>query len=137
MTKNLTRIESSVSIRFQMNPDIFKILSESNKDIDNQKLMDYVAGKLSAGESHELEAQMAENEFLNDALEGLQHVKDKKNLEGIVDVLNNDLHKKLNQKKSRKEKRKIKEFTWIYYTIVLILLFIILTWVVIHYLQSR
>jgi anti-sigma factor RsiW len=120
-----------------MNPDILKILSDSNKDIDNQKLMDYVAGKLSASESHELEALMAENDFLNDALEGLQQVKDKKNLEGMVDVLNNDLHKKLNQKKNRKDKRKIKELTWIYYAIVLILLFIILTWVVIYYLQSR
>ena len=119
-----------------MNPDILKILSDSNKDIDNQKLMDYVAGKLSASESHELEAQMAENEFLNDALEGLQQVRDKKNLEGMVDVLNNDLQKKLNQKKNRKEKRKLKEFTWIYYAIVLILLFIILTWFVIHHLHN-
>ena len=33
-----------------MNDDLLNILSNSNKDIDNQKLMDYLSGKLSAAE---------------------------------------------------------------------------------------
>ena len=38
-----------------MNNDLLNILSNSNKDIDNQKLMDYVAGKLTEQEKHEVE----------------------------------------------------------------------------------
>lgn len=38
-----------------MSYDILKILSASNKDIDNQKLMDYLAGHLSSKETHEVE----------------------------------------------------------------------------------
>ena len=39
----------------QMNPDLLNILSHSNKDIDNQKLMDYLSGKLSEKERQEVE----------------------------------------------------------------------------------
>ena len=52
--------------------DLLNILSNSNKDIDNQKLMDYLAGKLSAQEKHDFEKQMAESAMVNDAVEGLQ-----------------------------------------------------------------
>ncbi len=38
-----------------MNQDLLNILANSNKDIDNQKLMDYLNGKLSDDEKHELE----------------------------------------------------------------------------------
>lgn len=91
-----------------MSPDLLKILSDSNKDIDNQKLMDYLAGQLSAKESHEVEKWMAESEFINDAVEGLQKVEDKTRIETLVSQLNNDLHKKLDQKQTRKEKENLK-----------------------------
>ena len=38
-----------------MNDDLLNILSGSNKDIDNQKLMDYISNKLSAEQKHEFE----------------------------------------------------------------------------------
>ncbi len=38
-----------------MDDDLLNILSNSNKDIDNQKLMDYLSDKLSAEEKHEFE----------------------------------------------------------------------------------
>ena len=120
-----------------MSYDILKILSESNKDIDNQKLMDYVAGKLSAKDTHEVEKWMADSEFANDAVEGLQQVQNKKKLESVVEQLNRDLQKKLEQKKTRKEKRKLKDQPWIYYTIILILFLIIITWFVIQRIPAR
>lgn len=119
-----------------MNNDLLNILSNSNKDIDNQKLMDYLAGKLSAEESHEVERIMAENEFMNDAMEGLGTMKDKKHLESLVAQLNTDLHTKLEKKKIRKEKRKLKEYPWIYFALVFILILIVITWYVIHRLQQ-
>ena len=115
-----------------MNYDLLKILSDSNKDIDNQKLMDYIAGKLSAEEKHEVEKWMADSAFMNDAVEGLESVKNKAELHDLVQQLNHDLQKKLEKKRQLKEKRKLKDQPWIYYAIVLILFLMIITWYVIN-----
>jgi len=118
-----------------MNNDLINILSNSNKDIDNQKLMDYLAGKLSAEEKHEIEKLMADNDFVNDALEGLGEVNNKK-IQDIVDQMNMSLQKKLKQKKIRKEKRRLKEYPWIYLAIAVILVLIVLAYYIIHRLES-
>ncbi len=118
-----------------MNNDLLNILSNSNKDIDNQKLMDYLAGKLSAEEKHEVEKLMADNDFVNDAVEGLGEVKNRKNIQAIVDQVNIDLQKKLEQKKIRKEKRRLKEYPWIYLAIIIILVLVVLAYYVIHKLE--
>jgi hypothetical protein len=114
-----------------MNNDLLNILSNSNKDIDNQKLMDYLSGKLSDQEKHEVEKWMVDNEFENEALEGLQELAGKKNLEGYVDQLNKELRHYIRDKKDRREKRKINNSFWIYTAIVFILLVIILAYMVI------
>ncbi len=115
-----------------MKPDLINILSNSNKDIDNQQLMDYISGKLSDSETHNVEADMIDDDFMNDAVEGLQTVNDKKKLNFFVDQINHDLQKKLTNKKARKHKRQIKDQSFIYIAIILILLLIILAYVVIH-----
>ena len=55
-----------------MSNDLLNILSNSNKDIDNQKLMDYISGKLSGSEKHQVEQWMIDNNFESEAMEGLQ-----------------------------------------------------------------
>jgi hypothetical protein len=114
-----------------MNYDLLKILSHSNKDIDNQQLMDYIAGKLTAEEKHEVEKWMADSQFMNDAVEGLQSVKNKENINELVEQMNQDLQKKLEKKRLRKQKRKLKEQPWIYYAIVLVIFLIVMTWYII------
>lgn len=120
-----------------MNRDLLNILSNSNKDIDNQKLMDYLAGKLSAQDKHEVEAWMLENDFENEAVEGLQQVHGKKNIESYVDQLNKDLNKYISKKKERRLKRKVQEAPWIYVAILLILTLVVLGYVVIKKLQGH
>ena len=118
--------------------DLLKILSNSNKDIDNQKLMDYLSGKLSEEEKHEIEKIMADSEFVNDAVEGLEEVKDKKDVSAFVDQLNANLKKELEKKKKRKLKRTFKDQPWTYISILLILLLVIISFIVIrNYLDSR
>jgi anti-sigma factor RsiW len=114
-----------------MDDKLFNILSNSNKDIDNQKLMDYLSGKLSAEEKHEVEKQMNDSDFVNDAVEGLEGVKNKKDLSFLVEQLNADLHKQLDKKKKRKKKRALKDQPWVYITIIVILLLIIIGFIVI------
>ncbi len=114
-----------------MNEDLLKILSSSNKDIDNQKLMDYLSDKLSEEEKHNLEEAMADSELINDAVEGLKSFHDKKDVNVLVEQLNANLKKQLEKKKSKKLKRKIKDLPWLYLTIILILILILIGFLVI------
>ncbi len=114
-----------------MNEDLLNILSNSNKDIDNQKLMDYLSDKLSEEEKHHLEEAMADSELISDAVEGLKSFHDKKDVNALVEQLNANLKKQLEKKKSKKLKRKIKDQPWLYLTIVLILILILIGFLVI------
>src|SRR2546423_15427161 len=119
--------------------DLLNILGNSNKDIDNQKLMDYLSGKLSAAEKHEVEKQMVENELVNDAVEGLQQFKDQKKLDAYVDQLQKQLNTYIANKKERRKKR---WFTsqydqWIYISIFIVLLLIIIAYMVIRKLPHQ
>ncbi|MEP7231756.1 MAG: hypothetical protein ABI691_15950 [Ginsengibacter sp.] len=114
-----------------MNEDLLNILSNSNKDIDNQKLMDYLSDKLSEDEKHNLEEAMADSELISDAVEGLKSFHDKKDVNALVEQLNANLKKQLEKKKSKKLKRKIKDLPWLYLTIVLMLILILIGFLVI------
>jgi hypothetical protein len=120
-----------------MDYDLLKILSHSNKDIDNQKLMDYIAGKLSAEEKHEVEKWMADSHFMSDAVEGLEAVTNKAKITDTVEQLNQDLLKRLEKKRNKKRKRQLKDAPWIYYAIIITLFLIIITWYILDKLGAR
>ena len=107
------------------------ILSHSNKDIDNQKLMDYLAGKLSAEEKHEVEKWMIDNEFAGDAFEGLNKFPPRKDLGKYVDNLNKELAAYILQKKHRRDRKKLNQPSWLYIAIIVILMVLIVTFFVI------
>ncbi len=105
-------------------------------DKNQQKLFDYLTSRMPDQEQHDFEAHMEEDDFMSDAVEGLQSVKDKNNLASLVLQLNADLKKQVNNKKARKEKRNIKEQPWIYFALVLLLLLIVAGYLVISRLYS-
>lgn len=113
-----------------MNNDLKDILSNSNKDIDNQQLMDYLSQQLSQAKEHDIEKTMADDPFINDAIEGLQDLKPAKDLQLYVDQLNSDLKKQIAKKKRRKEKRRQKDQPYAYFAIILILLLLVVYYVV-------
>ena len=114
-----------------MSDDLKDILSNLNKDIEQEKLLDYLNKKLPAAEAHEVEKQMADDEFMNDAVEGLEHFKNKESLSLLVEQLNRDLKKQTGKKKQQKEKRKLKDQPWIYIAVITLLLLIIISFVLI------
>jgi len=115
-----------------MNNDLLNILPDNNNGIDDQKLMDYLNGKLSGEEKYEVEKWMAANDMANDAVEGLQHIKEKKDLQLYVDQLNQNLQAQLQKKKQRRAKIKLKEYPWVYFTVVLILLLCVIGYVLLR-----
>ncbi|HXS58700.1 MAG TPA: hypothetical protein VN726_21375 [Hanamia sp.] len=114
-----------------MSDDLLNILSNSNKDIDNQKLMDYLSDRLSPEEKHEVEQSLIDSDMMNDALEGLQKFKNKKDITSFVDQLNTNLKKQIDKKKFKNEKRRIKDMPWLYFSIVLIIIIILISFAVI------
>ncbi len=118
-------------VNSKMSDNLKDILNNSNKDIDNQKLMDYLSRQLSKQDSHDMEKLMADDEFINDAVEGLEQFSNKKNMTVSVEQLNRELEKQIAKKKSRKEKRKLKEQPWVYYTIILLLILIVICYVLV------
>jgi len=114
-------------------PDRLKdILSHLSTEVDQETLLKYLEGRLSEEQKHEVEKKMLASEFGDDAMEGLQEIKNKKDLSSLVEQLNRDLHKKLEKKKQRREKFRIKDQPWLYITIVIILLLIVLSFVVVY-----
>ena len=118
-----------------MDENLKDILSNLNTDVNQDALMAYLQGKLSAREKHELEKQLLDNDFAEDALEGLQAVKDETRLRGIVDGLNRDLQKKTARRKAMRDKLRIKDQPWLYITILIFLLLIVLSFLIIHRMQ--
>jgi len=113
-----------------MSNDLKDILSNSNKDIDNQQLMDYLSNQLSKADSHAMEKDMVDDEFMNDAVEGLQKMEHPKDMQAFVEQLNNDLHKQIAKNKNRKEKRGLKEQPYTYVTIIIILILVVISFIV-------
>ena len=121
-----------------MEDELLNILSNSNKDIDNQKLMDYLSDKLSREEKHEFEKKMVDSDMLSDIVEGLEKFKNKKDVSALVEQLNANLKKQLEKKKAKKLKREIKNLNWLYFSIILILIIILIGFLVIkNHLESE
>lgn len=121
-----------------MSDNLKDILSNSNKDIDNQQLMDYLSNQLSKAASHEVEKDMAADEFVNDAVEGLQNIDSKKNLQAYVEQLNSDLQKQLAINKKQKNKRRWKDSPITYIAVVIILSLLLICFVLLKkYLDTK
>ena len=78
-----------------MSDDLKKILSNLNNNIEQEKLLEYLNRQLTEEEQHDLEAQMNDDEFMSDALDGLEQMNDKTVVPLIVKELNSGLKKQL------------------------------------------
>ena len=113
-------------------PDKLKdILANLSTEVDQETLLKYLEGRLSEEQKHEVEKKMLATEFSDDAMEGLQGIKNKNDISSLVEQLNRDLHKKLEKKKQKREKFRIKDQPWLYIAIVIILLLIVISYVVV------
>lgn len=108
------------------------ILSNLSTDVDQETLLLYLQGKLSEDKKHEVEKQLLQNEFDEDAIDGLQEIKDKEQLQYMVEMLNRDLKKKTIKKKQRREKMKIKDQPWLYVSILILILLVVLCYIFIR-----
>jgi anti-sigma factor RsiW len=105
------------------------ILAQKSQ-LDPQKLMDYLEGKLGETEKHAVESMLADSAFMDDALEGLGQMKDKQKIASILQELNTQLHKNA-KARNRLSMRKNFPFPfWLLFTTVTIILLIILAYII-------
>lgn len=108
------------------------ILSHLSNEVDQETLLLYLQNKLTEEKKHEVEKLLLDNEFADNAMEGLKEIKDKKQISYMVEMLNRDLKKRLEKKKRRLERMKIKDQPWLYISILILILLIALSYMVIR-----
>ncbi|MEK7226002.1 MAG: hypothetical protein AAB221_09995 [Bacteroidota bacterium] len=119
-------------------PENYKdILSNLSTEVDQETLLLYLQGKLPQEKKHEVEKQLLQNEFDEEAMEGLQEIKDKQQIQYMVEMLNRDLKKKTEKKKKRREKMKIKDQPWLYISILILLLLLVLSYIIIRKMSGK
>lgn len=116
-----------------MSENLKDILSNLNGDTSQEKLLKYLNNQLSSEEQHEVEKNLLDDEFDNDAIDGLQEIQNKQGLELMVDALNRDLRKKLNKQKAIREKRMLKPQWTVYFSIIILLIILALVYFYIRY----
>lgn len=115
-----------------MSGDLKDILSNLSHDIDQETLLQYLQNKLPDGKRHEVEKLLLENEFAEEAMEGLKQFENKQAIHSLVDQLNADLQKKLEKKKKFRNKLRLKEQPWIYIVAIIILMLIIMAYILVR-----
>ncbi len=115
-----------------MADELKDILTHLSKDIEQEKLLQYLNKDLPDAAQHDIEKEMNDDPFINDAMEGLEQVQDKKNLPFLVQELNHQLSQQLDSRNKRRKQKPFTQQPGIYFTIALLLLLFVLAYVVIR-----
>ena len=109
-------------------------MSDLNRTYQNndERLIKYLEGKLSGEELYEFEKQMSDSSMLNDAVEGLDTIKNKHKIDNYVNDLNTHLHNYTSSKKKRRLKNKLELNDWTLQSIFLIITLCIAAYCVIR-----
>lgn len=106
-------------------------MENNNIDSNEQQLLNYLDGKLIGNELHEFEKRMAQSNLLNDAVEGLDLIKNKKNIDVYVNDLNKHLQQYTSSKKQRRLKHTLQLNQWTLLAILLVLTLGFLAYIII------
>ena len=110
----------------------FKNILDPGSEPNEASLKRYLEGTASAEERFAIENQMADEAFMNDAVEGLQNFKNPHQMEDFVNQINKELRKQTHKKKRRNLKRHIEDQNWTMISVILIIVICILGYFVIH-----
>jgi hypothetical protein len=116
--------------------DLNNILNQGSEP-NEESLKRYLAGTASEEERFEIENQMADEAFMNDAVEGLQNFKSKHQMQDYVNQINKELNKQTKKNKRRRLKRHIEDQNWTLISVILIIILCILGYSVIHLTEQQ
>ena len=105
-----------------------KNISQQN---DHELMMQYLEGKLVGEALYEFEKKMIDSTILNDAVEGLQEIENKKNIDVYVNDLNKHLQNFASSKRKRRLKNRLQLNDWTLLSILLIIALSVVGYIVI------
>jgi len=111
--------------------DLHNILSHQPEP-DEEALKKYLEGTATPEERFAIEQQMADEDFMNDAVEGLQSFKDRQLMQEYVQQINVQVQKQTTRKRQRRFRRGVDDQNWTVIAIILILTLCMLGYAVIH-----
>jgi len=120
-----------------MHNDLLDILSNKALPITNEQLVNYLTGSLTEQERHEIEKTIMDSGVDNEALEGLQMVTDKAKILQYQLEISKNLREKLQQKKPKRKRGRHLQLSYILILTGALLAFIILVWLILHFIQSN
>lgn len=111
--------------------DIKNILSKGPEPSE-EALKKYLEGTATPEERFAVENKMADEAFMNDAVEGLQNFKSQQLARDYVKDINKQIQKQTSRKKRRRIRRQMEDQNWTLISILLILILCLLGYLVIH-----
>ncbi len=118
-----------------MKADLNDIFISTKQCPGQQQLLDYIQGRLSPAEQHEVEKHVADCELCSDAMDGLAAIDQKERIPVLVREMKWELLRKL--RKKRKHTRRPTDFYMQLILIVLAILFLLLAGFWAMYFMSR
>ncbi len=113
-----------------MNPNLKNILKNLRPAPQEEELLRYLNKELTPDEQHEVEEYLIDDDFYEDAVEGLEMLSGNTDLSSVVNDLNKNLDKQL-KKKNKRRNRKIPAQTWPVISVVIILILAVVAYMVI------
>ena len=104
-----------------MNPNLKNILKHLKPAPQEEELLRYLNKELTTEDQHKVEEYLNDDDFYDDAVEGLEMVSEKTDLSGLVADLNKKLDTQL-KKKAKRRRTKIPPQTFTIVTVIIILL---------------
>jgi ABC-type bacteriocin/lantibiotic exporter with double-glycine peptidase domain len=100
-------------------------ISSKEHPVSQEKLIQYLEGSLPDLERQHIEKQLEEDEFLNDAMEGLHQITDSQQINQVVNDLNRSIQKQVTAQQRKKNKQPIFSLYWVYIAIILLIILIL------------
>jgi len=113
-----------------MNPNLKNILKHLKPAPQEDALLRYLNKEMTTDEQHAVEEYLNDDNFYDDAVEGLEMVSKQTDLSDLVMNLNKNLDTQL-KKKTKSRRSKIPPQTWSIISVIVILLLLIVTYLII------
>lgn len=111
----------------------WKNILPSTSSITEDQLIEYLEGNASPELRFEIEKQMSESPFLDDAIEGLQQYNNPTQLSTLQLYLRKELKQTLSHKAKRNKRRLFQDQHWVIYAVFSVLILCIIGYLIIHF----
>lgn len=111
----------------------WKNILPSTSSITEEQLIQYLEGNASPELRFEIEKQMSESPFLDDAIEGLQQYKSPTELSALQLQLQKQLKQSLKLKAKRTKRRLFQDQHWLIYAVFSVLILCVIGYLIIHF----